>query len=209
MNMTMRWLFVCAVVPVVSTLGCGGETLSVNQINDAAPEEIAGGGIGSGAVDGKINVYAIDGATEAPIAGAAVRIGESDAAAPLEGKTDSTGLVTFKDDALQGAQTITVTAADHVATTWFGVNGANVTIPLGPTTPPPLETAQVSGTIAGFDGLTNATNHVWLAFVGFSWTGNPGNAANDIQQPGDRGCPPIRASSFPRPPHRNPAIGSS
>ena len=119
-----RFFALGAILPVFAVLGCGGESTTIDKINDAAPEEIPGGGIGSGAVDGKLNVYAIDGDTKAPLAGAAVRVGEADAETPLEGTTDAMGLVTFKDASLKGATTITVTAADHTATTWFGVNGA-------------------------------------------------------------------------------------
>lgn len=200
MTTMTRWLALCAMVPVLSTIGCGGDTTTVDKMNDAAPQEIPGGGIGSGAVDGKINVYAIDGDTKEPIAGAAVRVGEPDATEPLEGTTDETGLVTFKNPALQGAQTITVTAADHVAATWFGVNGANVTIPLGRTKPPTVETAQVSGTITGFDTLENATNHIWVALVSYSWSSKIGDPANDIQQPGGgMGPPPNACIKLPPP----------
>jgi hypothetical protein len=131
--------------------------------------------------------------------GAAVRIGEADATTPLEGKTDATGLVTFKDASLQGATTITVTAADHVATTWFGVNGANVTIPVGPAKPPTIETANAAGTIAGWDMLTNATNHIWVAFVGSSWSGKLGDPANNIQPPTGMGLPPNTCLKLPAP----------
>ena len=103
MTMNTRQLALGAIFPVIFAIGCGGGgSTTVDKINDAAPEEIPGGGIGSGAVDGKINVYAIDAITEAPIAGASVRVGEADAAKPLEGTTDATGLVTFKDASLQG-----------------------------------------------------------------------------------------------------------
>lgn len=199
MNTMTRFVAFGAIWPVFAMLGCGGELATVDQINDATPEEIVGGGVGSGAIDGKINVYAIDALTDAPIAGASVRVGEADDATPLEGTTDATGLVTFKDGSLQGASTITVTAADYVATSWFGVNGANVTIPLRPTKPPTIETANVSGTIAGWDNLTNATNHVYLAFVGYSWSGDLGDAANDIQQPMGMGLPPNTCLKLPPP----------
>lgn len=199
MNTMTRYFAVGTILPVFALLGCGGESAIVDKINDAAPEEIVGGGIGSGAIDGKINVYAIDGATDAPIAGASVRIGEADDASPLEGTTDAMGLVTFKDASLQGASTITVTAADHVATTWVGVNGANVTIPLGPTKPPTVETANVSGTIAGWDNLTNAMNHIYIALVTYSWSGDLGDPANDIQQPMGMGLPPNTCLKLPAP----------
>jgi len=199
MNTMTRFFALGTILPVFALVGCGGELATVDQINDAAPEEIVGGGVGSGAIDGKINVYAIDALTDAPIAGASVRVGEADNASPLEGTTDATGLVTFKDASLQGASTITVTAADHVTTSWFGVNGANVTIPLGPTKPPTIETATVSGTIAGWDNLTNAANHIYAAFIGYSWSGDLGDPANDIQQPMGMGLPPNACVKLPPP----------
>lgn len=199
MNTIKRLFAVGTILPVFALLGCGGEAAIVDKINDAAPEEIVGGGIGSGAIDGKINVYAVDGITDAPIAGASVRVGEADDASPLEGTTDATGLVTFKDAGLQGASTITITAADHVATTWAGVNGANVTIPLGPTKPPTIETANVSGTIAGWDTLTSAANHIYVAFVTYSWSGKLGDPANDIQQPMGMGLSPNTCLKLPPP----------
>lgn len=185
----MTRFFALAMVPIFAALGCGGEATTVDKINDAAPEEIPGGGIGSGAVDGKINVYAIDALTEAPISGAAVRIGDADAAKPLDGMTDATGLITFKDSSLQGAQTITITAADHIASTWYGANGANVTIPLQPTKAPTIETANVAGTIAGWDMLVPPANHAYFAFISSSWSGKLGDPANDIQQPMGMGLP--------------------
>lgn len=199
MTTNTRLLALGAMLPVIFAVGCGGEAATVDKINDAAPEEIVGGGVGSGAVDGKINVYAIDGITEAPIAGASVRVGEADAAKPLEGTTDATGLVTFKDPSLQGKQTITITAGDYVATTWFGVNGANVTVPLGPVKPPAVETANIEGTFAGWDMLPGAMNHVYIGFVTFSWNGDLGDAANDIQQPMGMGLPANACLKLPPP----------
>jgi hypothetical protein len=197
MHTMTRFFALGAILPVFAALGCGGETTTADKINDAAPEEIPGGGIGSGAIDGKINVYAIDGRTDAPISGATVHLGDADAEKLLEGTTDATGLVTFKNAALQGAQTITVTAADHVTTSWFAVNGANVTIPLQPTKEPTVETANVSGTIAGWDMLTNAQGHLYVAFISSSWTGNLGDPANDIKQPPSTGLPPNTCIKLP------------
>jgi len=200
MTMNTRQLALGAIFPVIFAIGCGGGgSTTVDKINDAAPEEIPGGGIGSGAVDGKINVYAIDAITEAPIAGASVRVGEADAAKPLEGTTDATGLVTFKDASLQGGQTITITAADHVATTWLGVNGANVTIPMGPVKPPTVETANIEGSFTGWDALPATMNHVWLGLVLYSWNGDLGDGSNDIQQPMGMGLPPNSCLKLPPP----------
>lgn len=188
---TLSWLGRSSLLLVAScavfATGCGddGSTLPLPPaINDAAPELLAGGGVGSGAIKGKLNVYAIDAQTKAPIANADVRVGEADDMEPLVGKTDATGLITFKDAKLEGPTSITITAADHVAASWLGVNGANVTVPLDSMKAPPLATANAEGTIDGWDAMPMpAMNHLTIAFVGYSWTGELGGGENDIQQP--------------------------
>src|SRR3989304_4604806 len=94
--------------------GPDGGTPDAGQ-NLAAPMLIAGGGIGSGAINGKVNVYAIDSRSKAPLAGVAVRIGAASANMPLTGTTDTTGMCSFTDATLVGAQTITVSHAGHGA----------------------------------------------------------------------------------------------
>src|SRR5262249_46725375 len=54
--------------------------------NSPPPRIIPGGGIGDGAIDGVVNFYVLDDATQTPIANAAVRVGT------LDGTTDATGL---------------------------------------------------------------------------------------------------------------------
>ncbi len=210
MKTTTRWGKVqfCAVLPMLLAIGCGGESPTLDPGNNAAPAEIPGGGIGSGAIDGTLNVYATDADTKEPIAGAKVYVGEADAAELLEATTDATGLATFKNSVLQGATTITVTATDYAATTWMGVNGANVTIPLGSGKAPTVETAQASGTIAGFDSLVNATNHVFIAFVSYSWSGGLGDPSNDIQQPQGMGLAPNACIKLPPPAPAQPCAWS-
>src|SRR5512134_3792937 len=92
---------------------CGG--------NDVDPRVIPGGGISDGEIDGEVNVTIVDQDDE-PIAGATVRVGETDK------ETNDDGFVTFSD--VEGPQTVVVSAADFREVVWVGVNGANVTIPL-------------------------------------------------------------------------------
>jgi hypothetical protein len=170
--------------------------------NDAEPRLIAGGGVGDGAIEGVINVHVIDQDTDEPISGATVYIGEAEDEEPLEGVTDSTGLIAFDDGSLGGATTITVVANDYVVATWFGADGANVTVPLLPqeeTTD--VDNATISGTIAGWDELDPpATNHFYIAFASYSQTDELGGPENEIEQPGGGvGLPPNVCASFDDP----------
>jgi len=61
--------------------------------------------------------------------------------------------VRFEGGDLAGPQIVTATAEGHAASTWFGVDGAVVTIPLAPHGIGDIPTARVSGTIAGWSGL--------------------------------------------------------
>lgn len=160
---------------------CGGKNL-------AEPELIPGGGVGSGEIDGRLNVFVVDAEDDSPIAGATVRVGEPSDAAPLTGTTDSMGLVVFESDALEGPQTITVSASGYPATTLFGVNGANVTATLEQGTPATVATATVSGSIQGLP--TAANGHVIGAAVFYSLTDDLGAPENSIPQGGGPGLPP-------------------
>jgi hypothetical protein len=124
---------------------CGGGSSGPNHVEN--PMAAPGGGVQEGAIHGELNVFVID-ADDAPVAGAMVRVGDAAAAAPLTGTTDASGLVTFEDDTLKGAQTITVTASGFAAQTWIGANGAVVTIPLtstgAPATPPSTRSPRIS-----------------------------------------------------------------
>ena len=127
---------------VGTCISCGGKSSAGNGdggngINDVDPVVIPGGGVGSGAIRGELNVHVVYVEGDQPIAGADVRVGEPDDPEPLTDVTDSNGLVVFSDNGLNEPQTITVTAAGYGAATWFGANGANVTVALGryPATP--------------------------------------------------------------------------
>ena len=72
----MRKLSVTGVIAGrVAACGGGGES--------DRPRLIAGGGVSSGSIDGKLNVYVIDDLSFAPRAGAQVRVGASASTAPL------------------------------------------------------------------------------------------------------------------------------
>src|SRR5512132_2774531 len=91
--------------------------------NDVAPRLIAGGGIGDGSIDGRVNVHVIDG-DDAPVANATVRVGDVDKT------TDEKGLAIFED--VDGPQTISVKAEGFRSVAWVAADGANVTIPIEP-----------------------------------------------------------------------------
>lgn len=155
-----------AVLVLMAACGGGGG----GSTNDPDPRLIAGGGAGDGAIKGVLHVHVIDSVTKSPITGASVRVGTAEAASPLTGQTDSSGLATFEDSALDGPQDVTVTATGHAATTWIGANAANVTIPLEATATPAPATARAEGTIQGWDTRpAPATNHLLLAYIGYSY----------------------------------------
>lgn len=148
----------------------------------ANPTPAAGGGVGSGAIDGELNVFALDARTKQPIAGASVHVLRAGGAATLSGTTDAAGLTTFTDATLAGAQTIAVSAAGHVPATWYGANGAVVTIPLDPTAAAP---APATATVSGSMTLTrpSSANHVSIALVQYSLTKTLDAPENQIVQP--------------------------
>jgi len=167
--------------------GCG------DDVNDADPRVIPGGGVSDGAIKKKINIYVIDGDTDEPVSGADVLIGEP-AETPLEGTTDSTGLFIAEDDSLSGPQTITVVADGYAAATWFGANGANVTIPIDPDGEPSVPHALLEGTIDGWDSMpAPETDHLLLALVNYSQTDRIGDPVNEIPQPSVAGSLPANA----------------
>lgn len=169
--------------------------------NDAEPRLIPGGGLGDGAIDGVLNVHVIDQVTDEPIS-ATVYIGEADDDELLEGVTDASGLIAFDDDSLGGATTVTVVADDYVVSTWFGADGANVTIPLSPEQEPTsVPSATISATVNGWDNLPDpAQNHFYVAFASYSQTDELGGPDNEIEQPGGGlGLPPNICASFDDP----------
>jgi hypothetical protein len=159
MRWTTLWLFAAA---------CGGG-------NDVDPRVIPGGGIGNGAIDGEVNVAVIDDDDE-PIAGATVRVGET------EKTTDADGFATFSD--VSGPQTIAVLADDFRPVAWVGADGANVTIPLAALDVDAIPQATLSGSIPGWDTVQPlAVGHAKAAFVIYSQSDVLGDDANNLKTP--------------------------
>jgi hypothetical protein len=162
---------------------CGNTSVS----GPPEPRLIAGGGVGDVPVAGGVNVYVIDDDTKKPVSGAAVRVGGSSDPMACAQTTDSTGLAIFTSMTCMlvtsGKQSLTASASGYAPSTWIGVDGANVTIAIRAMTTPPVDTAVVTGTIAGWDALpAPAAGHQTLAIVGASASRTLGDAANDIPQ---------------------------
>jgi len=155
---------------LVALLGCS---------NDVDPRLIHGGGVGDGSIDGEVNVFVIDDATDQPIAGATVEV---------DGRQQTTttdGLVTFKD--VDGPQTVAVKASNYRSAVWDGVDGANVTIPLR-LAKPVADSATLAGTIAGWESIVVPAGHLKAALVLYSWSNKLGDAANNLPQTGANLC---------------------
>lgn len=151
-------------------VGCGGGG------NDVDPRVIAGGGIGDGAIDGELNVHVIDEDDE-PVADATVQVGT------VEQTTDADGLAVFTDVA--GPQTIAVRADGFRQVAWVGANGANVSIPVVPLDVAAPASADLSGSITGWDTISVAQNHIKAAIVLYSQSDALGDAANSIPTAGN------------------------
>ncbi|MDB4958991.1 MAG: hypothetical protein JWO36_6560 [Myxococcales bacterium] len=173
------------IITAFALAACGGGTTGPTGPVD--PKLVSGGGVADAPVDGVLHIYVVEPASATPIVGANVRV---EAATPLTGVTDTTGLVSFTDPMLAGLHTITATATGHAATTWIGVAGANVTLPLDPASKtPPM--AQVSGTITGWNNIPapSGFNHYTLGVVLYSFLDDPSAPENVITQPMSGGTP--------------------
>ncbi|MFH0900274.1 MAG: hypothetical protein V2A73_06570 [Pseudomonadota bacterium] len=149
--------------------------------NNAAAAVIPYGGLSSGAIDGRVNIFVLDARDGKPIANASVQVGS------LTKATDNDGLAIFIDRSLSGPQTITASASGFLTASWFGANAANATMLLEPEVPssgtPTVPSAEVQGTIKGFDQLTPPQQNHWtIAYVGYSWS-KTGGAENGITTP--------------------------
>ncbi|HEY5937459.1 MAG TPA: hypothetical protein VIU61_22590 [Kofleriaceae bacterium] len=165
------------ILVAVAMCACGND----HAINDdggsgnPAPRVISGGGIGDGPIDGVVNLYVIDDATRAPIAGAEVKVGDR------AGTTDATGL--FIAEGLTGPQTVVVMAPAMRSEMWVGANGANITVNLIDRDQPVPGKAEISGSITGFDTIAvTVPNHIKAAIIVGSQTDVLGDPANDIAQ---------------------------
>jgi hypothetical protein len=146
-------------------------TLSLTACsNDVDPRVIPGGGVGDGEIDGEINVAVIDSSTDAIITGATVDVGGK------QKTTDSKGFATFSD--VSGKQTVAVKMTGYRSAVEVGVNGANVTIGLQPTTTT-VPHATLAGTLTGWDAITVPQGHAKAAAVLVSQTDNIGDVSVD------------------------------
>ena len=165
------------ILVAVAMCACGND----HAINDdggsgnPAPRVISGGGIGDGPIDGVVNLYVIDDATRAPIAGAEVKVGN------LAGTTDATGL--FIAEGVTGPQTVVVMAPARRTEMWVGANGANITVNMTDRDQPVPGKAEISGSITGFDTIgVTVPNHIKAAIIVGSQSDLLGDPANDIVQ---------------------------
>jgi hypothetical protein len=171
---------------------CGGDEEKVE------PAIIVGGGIHDPGIDGTVHVYVIDDDTDAPIAGATVRVGT------IEGQTDATGLFTAEGD-LRGKQTVIAKATNYAASVWVGADGANITIPMtrATTTTEEPEQAELAGTIDGWDELPLPTgNLITVALVTYSQSARLGDDDGNNLPP-----PAVNSNicaQFPAPAPRTP-----
>ena len=171
-------------VVVLGLFGAGCGSVSDNH---PTPNLVPGGGIGGGKINGYLNVYVTDDDTRAPIMGASVRVGPSADSMPCEVLTDSTGLAPFDPQsckALHGPVTVTASDSGYAPSTWIGADGANMTMSIRAMNPTPVDTATVSGTIAGWEGLpAPATGHNTIALIAASQAPNLGDRGNGLTQP--------------------------
>jgi len=114
------------------------------------PELIEGGGTGGGAIAGRVNLFVLDEATRAPIAGARIQLRRGDL--KIHGLTDADGLAVLEEDGLTGPVEIHMLADGHVAESLHGLGASNATLLLRPLAGVPAPpTATISGSVSGFD----------------------------------------------------------
>jgi hypothetical protein len=144
------------------------------------PKLIMGGGVADGPIAGVLHVHVVEQETNRPIMGATVTTPSG------IGLTDASGRVTV--NGVTGPQTVSASANGRAAATWFGVAGANVTLPLQLSRPVPV--AHVIGTIAGWGGLpVPGLNHYTLGVVLYSFLEDPTAPENAISQLDPNGAP--------------------
>lgn len=186
--MTIRTL---ALSLLVAAAACGddGTGGGIDAPPPGTPIRVDGGGVTTPGVNGALNVFVVDADTGAPIAGASVRAGTGDAATWAAGQTSGDGLVTLMDERLAGPQTVHVAVAGRVATTWIGVAGRDVTIPLASVNAA-VPTARAAGTIAGWNNLpAPAFGHYTLGVVLTTFTDDVAGPENNLAQPAPGGTP--------------------
>ena len=163
----------------LAAIACGSD------YNEPDPRLISGGGVGDGELSGTIHVHVIDSITERPIADAATVVADQTL------QTDSNGLATFSSSQLNAPQTVRASASGYAAAAWYGVDGANVTVPLAPRSlAAALPTLTIAGTIAGWDSLAPpSAGHYLMAVVEYTRRLDMSDPANTISQGSSGGIP--------------------
>jgi hypothetical protein len=171
-------------VVVLALLGAGCGSVSDDR---PTPMLVPGGGVGGGKISGTLNVYVTDDDTRAPIMGASVRVGPSADPMPCQALTDSTGLAVFNPQScpsLSGPTTVTASDSGYAPSTLIGVDGANLTVAIRAFNRTSVDSATVSGTIAGWEALAApATGHDTIALVAASQAPDLDDRGNNLTQP--------------------------
>jgi hypothetical protein len=175
----MRSFTCVAAIVLASACGSSDSTHGPDAYtgNHPPPRIIPGGGIGDGPIDGVVNLYVIDDATRAPVAGATVRVGG------MDGTTDATGL--FVANGVEGPQQISIKATGYRSEMWTGANGANCTANLKAAVDPAVTMANITATITGFDTLPVAANHLKVGVLSYSQDEKASDAENNIATAGN------------------------
>lgn len=160
----------------------GGQGKEGGVGNDPAPKVIKGGGAGGGAVDGRLNMYVLDAATDAPLQGAFVMLGDG---SKHQGSTDKDGLITFRVPGLKGPLSVTLAHKGYTTTTIEGANAANLTVRVNPRAGgATIKTGTCKGSIAGWAALPKLpANHLRVGLVHYLLDGNLGSPRNSVKQP--------------------------
>jgi hypothetical protein len=182
MALSTRRLTLLGLPLLVVPLACGNTAVSAPPM----PHFVEGGGLVDGPIAGTLYVYVADDDSRQPVLGATVRVGGSADPDACTATTDSTGLATFEKKTcmhVQGKQSITSSAQGYAPSTWIGVDATNVTMNIRAMTPPPIDSAVVTGSIAGWDALPMpAAQHNLLGLVGYSASPTASDATNNLPQ---------------------------
>lgn len=180
--------------------GDAGLTKEAGSGNNAAPRRIPGGGTADGAIDGRLNVYVVDGHTDKPLVGAFVMVADG---ATHQGSTDKDGLLSFKSPQLKGPLSLTAALKGYTTTTVVGLNAANLTLNLySRTVAPKVKTATCKGTISGWSALPKPKkNHLNMGMVHFLLDRRLNRPRNALEQPsGDKNIyapgPPLNLNAW-------------
>jgi hypothetical protein len=170
------------VIIILGLVACGGTGGNGDDApSNVDPKLIAGGGVSDGPLGDTLHVHVVEADSATPIAGATVTVGDQTA------QTDAAGLATF---AVAGDPvTVSATMAMRAATTWVGVDGANVTIPLERTRRT-IPMARVTGDITNWFNLPNPPlGKYTLGLVMYSFLDDPSAPENSIAQATNGGTP--------------------